>query len=496
MIQKKPSPQAAINEELFSQLVACGIRSDLAKIAAKQFIDFGEAVFWCSENEEMQVESTEKQQEVSSEDSEGLDLAATEDNIQQLPVPPAASRLFVDRCTALFEILSDSEEDSLSQIYNLWKAYLERVADMTGEDYLSLEHLGMLLRILGSTSAAPKLMRPMPTFLTTDRPNMLLCPARNALQVLFSIYMNEEGAPLPTAPEVLLCSGGTTMEDVEIFWNRAVIEDPSAQHKIYCLVWTDQLQPNMAHELEQKLRAHMEKQGPSLEHSVRLVCISSSEAPDRLYFLSSVEFFYLDYATIRAHLKTELEIRNYLKRRLQVDATDFLQSASVDPEACCVRLVTSERAGMGKSLYLQRQTESLKQHLQQHNVTFNEDLLAVTIPIHKKVEDTALVERLFQWAEMVGVSELSRVPSIVHVDISREVQENVDRVLFALLILGQLRRRDGFLWVRNPRHLYIVENTLLLQRTGSDFRMIYLPYISNLSFAWETKKSLPSLSKT
>ena len=56
-----------------------------------------------------------------------------------------------------------------------------------------------------------------------------------------------------------------------------------------------------------------------------------------------------------------------------------------------------------------------------------------------------------------------RLPEVIHLDLSREVRENVDRVLFALIVLGQLRRRDGLVWIRRPNDLYLVENTPLYQ---------------------------------
>ena len=74
------------------------------------------------------------------------------------------------------------------------------------------------------------------------------------------------------------------------------------------------------------------------------------------------------------------------------------------------------------------------------------------------------MEQLFLWRATAPIDEQQRPPAVIHLDVSREVREGLDRVLFSLLILGALRRRDGFVWLRHPRDLYIIENTPLLQR--------------------------------
>ena len=49
-------------------------------------------------------------------------------------------------------------------------------------------------------------------------------------------------------------------------------------------------------------------------------------------------------------------------------------------------------------------------------------------------------------------------PRVYHLDVGHYVQNNVDFLLFNLLILGSLTNSDGYVWLKMPYDLYYVEN--------------------------------------
>ena len=179
----------------------------------------------------------------------------------------------------------------------------------------------------------------------------------------------------------------------------------------------------------------------------------------------------IDFHSLRPIISNLDQIQAWLKKKLSSTDSTIITASSVDPEQCAVRLVTSEQAGMGKSVFIQRRIEQLRSLLSR-NSEYREHItstnLSVSISVHQKHVDTKyLMEQLFLWRDTNELDEATRPPAVIHLDVSREVRDGLDHVLFSLLILGALRSRDGFVWLRNPCDLYLIENTPLLQRVVS-----------------------------
>ena len=464
------SDEVIINREIFDKLLKYDKNKVLARKAAAMFTNFGSALNWCDEAEEADAD-TEATGGAAAADGERRD----DNEMSAIAETPAVSErrssltqrtTLDDRFQAIVKIQMDDTEDSLAQILHIWRRYRERVASISSTDYLSLDHIGLFLRRLRENVYCEPIKRTIPQCLTTDMPNFVLCPERSVFQLVLSLYMSQSDAPLPLPSEVLLCTSSTTTEEVELIWARAFTESPSGDRKLYSILWIDNLRTETTHEFEKRLQA-MAAQQRTLQHP--LLIVSITDAQENAYLMSSLDFNIIDFHSLRPYMSDAVKIQKWLKQKLHCTDPTAVSASSVDPELCCVRLVTSEQSGMGKSVFVQRCVEQLRANLSRHtsfqNAHLANDTLAVTISLHQKLVETEyLMEQLFLWRATAPIDEQQRPPAVIHLDVSREVREGLDRVLFSLLILGALRRRDGFVWLRHPRDLYIIENTPLLQR--------------------------------
>lgn len=107
-------------------------------------------------------------------------------------------------------------------------------------------------------------------------------------------------------------------------------------------------------------------------------------------------------------------------------------------------MITSDRAGVGKSLYVKRQLEQAQK------------LLGTKVR-HKCIsikKQTLPFESVFQ---QLSQSNDKKLPTIVHIDIAYEVWYDVDYFLFNLFCLRALTSSDGRVYRRSPKDLYLVE---------------------------------------
>ena len=90
--------------------------------------------------------------------------------------------------------------------------------------------------------------------------------------------------------------------------------------------------------------------------------------------------------------------------------------------SCCVRVVSSTRSGMGKSLYIQRRAEELKRNLPSTEPTH------VTIPVHGPVATSDIMLDFFK-------QHMARETcTIYHLDIAPSV--SVLSCVYGVLLIG------------------------------------------------------------
>uniref|UniRef100_G3UCA0 RN213 ligase n=1 Tax=Loxodonta africana TaxID=9785 RepID=G3UCA0_LOXAF len=150
--------------------------------------------------------------------------------------------------------------------------------------------------------------------------------------------MQAPSQPLPTYDEVLLCTPGTTFEEVALFLRRCLTLG-SQEHKVYSLLYADQLSYEVGCQVEALfqslcLQRHRE------DYKLVLVCDCDREH----CYLPSAFSQYKVLVTPQASLES---IQTYLVRHFRVPL-QTPSAAVVFKDRVCVRVVASQRAGVGK----------------------------------------------------------------------------------------------------------------------------------------------------
>ncbi|XP_034881723.1 E3 ubiquitin-protein ligase RNF213 isoform X2 [Mirounga leonina] len=302
---------------------------------------------------------------------------------------------------------------------------------------LDLETLGRCLALLGWMSGRP-VERLLPSGLHAGQPNLLVCGHSEVLSAALAIYMQTPHQPLPTFDEVLLCTPGTTFEEVALLLLRCLTPGSRGQG-LYSLLYADLLSYEVACQVEALFLSLCSK----LHHEdFQLVMICDSEREH--CHLPSAFSQYKVLVTPQAPLQ---DIRAYLARHFQ--APEHTPSAAdVFQDRMCVGIVASKRAGVGKSLYVERLHGKLKRKHRGKEVP-----LKVIRLIDPQVDENQVLHALLPFLEADGRTR----PTIFHFDVTSSVQTGLWVFIFKLLILRYLMDVNGKMWFRNSCHLYIIE---------------------------------------
>ncbi|XP_055448252.1 E3 ubiquitin-protein ligase RNF213 isoform X2 [Psammomys obesus] len=302
---------------------------------------------------------------------------------------------------------------------------------------LDLDALGRCLAKLATLGGSP-VERPLPRGLQVGQPNLVLCGHCEVLLAALAIYMQAPRQPLPTYDEVLLCTPGTTTEEVELLLRRCLT--PGSQgRKVYSLLFADQLSYEAsckAEELFHSLRTQCHRE----DYQLVIICDAARE---HCYLPST-------FSQHKVPLVPQVplpDIQAYLESHYQVPQ-QILSAASVFRDRMCVGIVTSERPGVGKSLYVNTLHKNLKMELDDERLPLK--VIRLTDP---HVDENQVLNSLLPFLD----ENYQRAPVIVHIDVSTSVQTGIPIFLFKLLILQYLMDINGKMWLRNPCHLYVVE---------------------------------------
>ncbi|XP_022796392.1 E3 ubiquitin-protein ligase rnf213-alpha-like isoform X2 [Stylophora pistillata] len=330
--------------------------------------------------------------------------------------------------------------------------------------YLTLTQLGNILRelsVLGSEAVA----RNFPAFLKRGRPNLMLVPKDDILATVLALYMHDKKQPLPSHEEVLLCTPNTTTEEIELLWRRATGD---VEGRFYCLVHADVLDFSVSKQAVEMLSVVTQGlAGKDGEH-YGLVVICSSEYEDRAHVVAALD----QYRVAAPPCPSPEDLKSYLKHQFQATPSQYgyigssrinwTTAGSLDPERLCVRVVSSHRGGLGKTLFVRRLTEQLPNLVNNDMVMTNlrrqdsKTFLHVTVPLHGNSTDSSmLVDALLPHAVKANVP-LSR---IFHLDVSPSMRRGLDTLIFNLLVLGYLCDKMGRVWRRRSTDMYVIEIT-------------------------------------
>ncbi|XP_051570261.1 E3 ubiquitin-protein ligase rnf213-alpha isoform X1 [Myxocyprinus asiaticus] len=325
----------------------------------------------------------------------------------------------------------------------VWNAYMRDMKNFL-PDSLDVASLGYLLEILATSpseyegdslkvTGTRNIQRELPNGLASGRPNLIICPSEEMLTSCISIYMSSKDEPLPTYDEVLLCSASTPYEEVELFFRRCLTAGYKGK-KIYTMLYVDQL----TYEVSYKVEQFFQHQKALCRNDYRLVLVCSSNK-EHAYLPSA-------FSQFRLHLvpKEPLSsIQQYLVRHFTVP-DDVSSAAAVFKDRQFVGVVSSERSGVGKSLYIKRMYEKLK------TMTKKSSQLNCIRLIEPRVDENVILRYLLN-------SPKKKELSVFHFDITTTVKKGLHEFLFRLLILGYLMDSEGNMWKSNNKNLYVIE---------------------------------------
>ncbi|XP_071075531.1 E3 ubiquitin-protein ligase RNF213 isoform X3 [Desmodus rotundus] len=302
---------------------------------------------------------------------------------------------------------------------------------------LDLEGLGRCLAHL-AMQGRPPVTQELPKGLQIGLPNLIVCGPSEVLLAALAIYMHSPQQPLPTYDEVLLCTPGTTFEEVALLLRRC-LSTGSQGRGVYSLLHADQLSYDAACRVEalfQSLRTQPHRE----DYQLVLVCDSEREH----CYLPSAFSQHKVPVTPQAPLK---DVQAYLAHHYHVPERTQ-SAAAVFRDQMCVGIVASERAGVGKSLYVKRLHETLQVKFSRKNVP-----LKIIRLIDPQVDEHQVLGSLLPFLS----AQYQTRPMLFHFDVTSSVKTGIWAFLFKLLILQHLMDVNGKMWLRNPRHLYVVE---------------------------------------
>ncbi|WAR16707.1 R213A-like protein, partial [Mya arenaria] len=321
-----------------------------------------------------------------------------------------------------------------------------------------------------------RVKRELPAFSINNEPNLILCKSDETITTALSIYMQSKEQPLPSSDEVLLCSSTTKKEEVvEIFIRRSMFGEKG---KLHCLVNADLLDFDVSEAAGHFIDECNQEKNYQKENKYGMVIICCRENENRSPLMSSLEKY------IRPAIPVETEkLSQYLLTKFAVNTgTDQTFASDVDFEKSNTRIVLSERAGVGKSLFVKRVEEKLRFHVaRQEQTTFER----VTVPLQERsVNMEYVTQSLLKHATEPEI----KTARLFHIDISHEVQEGIDYLLFNLLVLNSLKDESGLVWKRSVSDIYLIEHMPRMYSAGNDddlpkAEMMYriLPQVTCLS---------------
>ncbi|XP_038133385.1 E3 ubiquitin-protein ligase rnf213-alpha isoform X1 [Cyprinodon tularosa] len=331
---------------------------------------------------------------------------------------------------------------------HIWNAYMKDMKNFL-PNILDIKSLGRFLEILANKendseeddseedisddSIGNVINRQMPRGLVTGKPNLIVCPHDDALTSCISIYMSSKNEVLPSYDEVLLCNPSTPYEQVELFLRRCLGTGYRGR-KIYSLVYGDLL----SYDVSSKVESFFQLMKMQSSADYRLVIICSSER-EHAYLPSA-------FSQYRLHMIPQeplAMIQQYLHKHYTVPAEQS-SAAAAFKDRLCVGVVSSQRAGVGKSLYIRRLYEKLK-----HSTKKQSTLKCICL-IEPKVDETTILQSLLDTPK---TKELV----IFHFDVTSSVQKGLQEFLFKLLILRYLMDSEGKMWRCNDKQLYVIE---------------------------------------
>ncbi|WAR16700.1 R213A-like protein, partial [Mya arenaria] len=242
---------------------------------------------------------------------------------------------------------------------------------------------------------------------------------------------------------------------VEIFIRRSMFGE---RGKLHCLVNADLLDFDVSEAAGHFIEECIQEKYYQKENKYKLFIICCRENENRSPLVSSLQ----KYMRPAIPFETE-ELSQYLLSKFTAkNGSDQTLASDVDLEKSNTRVVLSERAGVGKSLFAKRVEEALYSHIEKQGLIVFE---RVTVPLQERsVQVEYVTQSLLKHATEPEV----KTARLFHIDISHEVQEGIDYLLFNLLVLNSLKDESGLVWKRSTSDIYLIEHMPRMSTSGND----------------------------
>ena len=323
---------------------------------------------------------------------------------------------------------------------------------------IDLYLLGRILEsIHNSSDSKLRAKRELPYSMKSDTINLIVLPSEDVLNFVLSLYCGEnERLPLPFYHEVLVCTTETKLEELEIFWRRAMLFAHKSNFYLFCLIGIENLHYEVAVRAVSKFKQIQEvTKSTETSSGYKLVLVCAEEKEESSYMAAAFENCKLP--TTMNKIQQD-DMRPFVERKLSYvspyTTSRCKYACEVDRDRYRVRLVVSDGVGAGKSRYI----NNLKSDLLLQGVVIDEEMeeAAITVSIHGKVAyEEDITDQLLR--SRMGVKGHG---VMFHVDIASTVHLGLELLLFKLIILGGVCKRSGEFWHCRSTDYYIIEMTL------------------------------------
>ena len=349
-------------------------------------------------------------------------------------------------------------KDCIPNILEIDERSLEEVCRTFRKACYSFKYIATFLEYLGGKNEMEDIPFDIPSPFNVNEPNLISEDRSKLLLCVLSLYL-QSGYRLvfPSHHQVLICSAHTTLEEVDTFWRRALYTPSSSE--LFCLAFIENLKYEAAVQSVCTLKKHLHllQKGEIF----RLVVLCSKESEQSSYMATALghykriytQYWRLDIVNLKQKV---FEIINSIT--ISSKESPFLPispSSIIDPDMCCIRIISSVNAGSGKSLTVSRQADKLKNRAN------------VPLPTNMCTTINIFESRGCEHRAATKLIDFPPCPSpygrICHLDITATCYEELIPFLFKLLITGVICDEYGRIWRCSKRNYYIIEITLSSQ---------------------------------
>ena len=317
----------------------------------------------------------------------------------------------------LYVINSNISKNILKNAIDMTRSYYTR-HERDVDDFFSVDRVCKLLTNLNDLNR-DVFNRVIPNYL--NHINLFVCSQNEMFRILLDVYLKTVDAPLPTNDELIFINKETTEEELKLFFKRINCANANCFKRIYSIVNLQLFSFDNLIELISKC----EQVGIVL----CLFYVSNKENT----FVEKLEKYKVDLKKLK--LDTTQQITSSLVRKFALSKSNTLSRC----------LVMSNMSGVGKSLYIRKSYEELKEK-------FDTQLSYHYVPIKDKSVSFGKLFNTF--------TQLSKSPKgahFYHVDIAFEVGKGVDEFLFRLIFMNVLYQSNGNLWRPQSTDIFRIE---------------------------------------